>query len=357
MNLEAELRPGPNRYVSGPDALSYLPTVLADFHHPVVITGTKSAAAFAARFGGPLDLPTFHYDGSASDENGAELAAAIKSADAVVAIGGGRLVDTAKLAAEALNAALISVPTLASNCAPFTPIGAIYTRPAHQFKRVAYFRQAPYLTLVDFGLMLSTPHDYFVAGIGDTLAKWYEIEGITRGRTELPAYTRLAIAAAQTIRELLLANAAPALADHDAGNDSLAFETIVDCIIGLAGEIGGFGGQDGRVAGAHALHNGLSFVPATHPILHGAKVAYGILVQLASTGDGAEIQALIPFYRTIGLPVNRAALNWPNPTSAELAQVTEYAAGETESFRFVDPAITPAKIAAAMRQVEALTAN
>ena len=46
------------------------------------------------------------------------------------------------------------------------------------------------------------------------------------------------------------------------------------------------------MAGAHAIHNGLSYVDETHEILHGSKVAYGILVQLAYTGDDDEIRAL-----------------------------------------------------------------
>ena len=46
-----------------------------------------------------------------------------------------------------------------------------------------------------------------------------------------------------------------------------------------------------------ALANGLSLCSETHPILHGSKVAYGVLVQLAYTGDTSEIEKLLPFYQ------------------------------------------------------------
>ena len=157
MKLDLELRPGANRFVSESGALAYLDTILADFNQPVVITGEKSFAAFTKAYPGELNLPVYHYDGSASDENGHELAQEIGHADAVVGIGAGRLIDTAKVAAEALGAELISIPTLASNCAPFTPLAAIYHPQGHTFSYVEYFKKSAYITLVDYNLLLSTP--------------------------------------------------------------------------------------------------------------------------------------------------------------------------------------------------------
>lgn len=46
MELEFDLRPGANRFVSEAGALAYLDTILKDFTKPVVITGEKSFAAF-----------------------------------------------------------------------------------------------------------------------------------------------------------------------------------------------------------------------------------------------------------------------------------------------------------------------
>ncbi|EPC40418.1 glycerol dehydrogenase, partial [Lacticaseibacillus paracasei subsp. paracasei Lpp219] len=208
MKLDLELRPGANRFVSESGALAYLDTILADFNQPVVITGEKSFAAFTKVYPGELNLPVYHYDGSASDENGHELAQEIGHADAVVGIGAGRLIDTAKVAAEALGAELISIPTLASNCAPFTPLAAIYHPQGHTFSYVEYFKKSAYITLVDYNLLLSTPHDFFVAGIGDTLAKWYEMDGITRDKVDqLKAYGQLSRAAAKTIQKILFKDA------------------------------------------------------------------------------------------------------------------------------------------------------
>ncbi|MGZ0911047.1 iron-containing alcohol dehydrogenase family protein [Lacticaseibacillus paracasei] len=358
MKLDLELRPGANRFVSESGALAYLDTILADFNQPVVITGEKSFAAFTKAYPGELNLPVYHYDGSASDENGHELAQEIGHADAVVGIGAGRLIDTAKVAAEALGAELISIPTLASNCAPFTPLAAIYHPQGHTFSYVEYFKKSAYIALVDYNLLLSTPHDFFVAGIGDTLAKWYEMDGITRDKVDqLKAFGQLSRAAAKTIQKILFKDAEQALADLDAGRDTPAFEAVADTIIGLAGEVGGFGGIDGRAAGAHATHNGLSYLPETHAILHGSKVAYGILVQLAETGDDSEIRNLIPFYEKIGLPLNLEDLHVTDQVDEKIKQVAEFAAKPDETFILVDPTLTPAKVADAMTKVEQVTSE
>ena len=344
MKLDLELRPGANRFVSETGALAYLDTILKDFTKPVVITGEKSFAAFTKAYPGKLNLPVYHYDGSASDENG--------HADAVVGIGAGRLIDTAKVAAETLGAELVSIPTLASNCAPFTPLAAIYHAQGHTFSYVEYFKKSAYITLVDYNLLLSTPHDFFVAGIGDTLAKWYEMDGITRHKVD-----QLSRASAKTIQAILFKNAEQALADLDAGRDTPAFEAVADTIIGLAGEVGGFGGIDGRAAGAHATHNGLSYLPETHAVLHGSKVAYGILVQLAETGDDDEIRSLLPFYEKIGLPTNLEDLHVTENVAEKILQVAEFAAKPEETFILVDKSLTPQKVAAAMEKVEAVTSE
>ncbi|MFD1671714.1 iron-containing alcohol dehydrogenase family protein [Agrilactobacillus yilanensis] len=355
VNAASEIRPGANRYVGGTHVLENLEAYLEDFGKCAIITGTKSFEAFTKFYGKALDLPIYRYDGSSSDENAQALADEIKQIDTIIGIGGGRVLDTAKDAAEFLDAKMVSIPTLISNCAPFTPIGAIY-HPDHTFKRVAYFKKAPDLTLVDWELLLTTPPAYLVAGIGDTLAKWYEIEGLTRHlqSEEKTAGIRLGIASAKQILDILLEDSDPALAAINTQKVVPAFGRIADTVIALAGTVGGFAAEYGRMAGAHATHNGLSFIPATHSVLHGNKVAYGILVQLAFTKDFDEIKRLKPFYKKVGLPTNLAQLNVTDDNQDALQKVAEIAASDHESFRLIDANITASNVLTAMEKVEEL---
>ncbi|OFI45965.1 alcohol dehydrogenase [Floricoccus penangensis] len=355
MNIASEVKPGANRYVSGQGTLNNLEEYLADFKNPVVVTGHKSFEAFSDYYDAELNYPIFRYDETASYEDGEFLAKKIGQADVVVGIGGGRLLDTAKMVAQNLDAELITVPTLISNCAPFTPVAAVY-HPDRSFREIGYFRKAPYLTLVDTKFLLCTPVDYFVAGIGDTLAKWYEIDGIVRNLPEekLSAYITLGIASAKVIRDLLMTNAQAAVNDLNKGEVTLAFEKITDTIVALAGEVGGFAGVYGRSAGAHATHDGLSYLHETHEMLHGKKVAYGILVQLAHTEDYDIIEDLLPFYKQIGLPSKLAEVNVKDVSRDYLAEFMNFSVGPNTTFRLVDEKITAEDMYKAIQYLEGL---
>lgn len=88
----------------------------------------------------PFDYPVYRYDGSSSYENAQELADKIKHADVLLAIGGGRVADTAKITAERMEAELIVIPTLVSNCAPFTPVIVAYY-PDHTICKIDYAKK------------------------------------------------------------------------------------------------------------------------------------------------------------------------------------------------------------------------
>ncbi len=353
--LANEVRPGPNRYITGEGVLFDLPEYLNDFDQVAVITGDQSFDVFKTYYPHPFDYPVYRYDGSSSYENAQELADKIKHADVLLAIGGGRVADTAKITAERMEAELIVIPTLVSNCAPFTPVIVAYY-PDHTICKIDYAKKGAYMTIVDTRFLLATPVDYFIAGIADTLAKYYEMEAIVRTMAEedKTALVRLGFQSAKLIKELLIADAIQAVTDLEAGRLTPAFARITDAIIALAGEVGGFAVEFGRTSGAHALHDGLSYLSETHCVLHGNKVAYCIWVQLAYTNDFAVIEELRPFYEALHLPMKLKDLHVTRVDRAYFAPVLTYAVKEEETFVLIDPMITPEKVFRAIEAVEAL---
>ncbi|KMT31980.1 glycerol dehydrogenase [Melissococcus plutonius] len=355
MNLIDAVRPGSNQYISGEEIIQELPEYLKDFHSPAIITGEKSFEVFSNSFSSELEWPVFRYDGTSSEEDMAPLAEKVKDHDIIIGVGGGRVLDTTKGVADMLSKDYVLVPTIVSNCAPYTPIAVVYY-PDRSFKTITYCKKAPYLTIVDFKLLLQTPKDYFIAGIGDTLAKWYEIEGITsRMDKQLKtAFIRLGIASAKEIYQTLFDYSQTSLESLEKQEVTDAFCKITDTIIGVAGVVGGFAGVYGRSAGAHAVHNGLSYVFKTHDVLHGSKVAYGILVQLATVGNFDEIIKLLPFYRQIGLPTNLAALNISNNLEDAMQKTAKQAASPSDGFKLMLPDLTEQQVVEAMQKVEEL---
>lgn len=358
MRLSQVVRSGPGQYICEAGALQYLAEKLATFKRPYIVTGKQSYAAFQRFLPAPLDIPVLTYDGTASEEDMARLAGLAKGADVVIGIGGGKVLDTTKGVAELLNVENIMIPTVIGTCAAYTPLSAIY-HPDHSFNKVGYYHRSAFLVLLDLDLLLDSPRAYFVGGIGDTLAKWYEAEGITRhyNTHDLSVMVHMGLAAAKETREILLKDTEAALKSMDEGKVTLAFQRVVETVIAVAGMVGGCAGEYGRMAGAHAIHNAMSFLPETHSILHGVKVAYGILVQLAATGDEEEVKQLLPYYQKNGFPYNFKSLGITTEHQHAVKVLADFAASDKETFLLAAPHITPAQVAQAIEKVESLSAT
>ncbi len=66
--LANEVRPGPNRYITGDGVLADLPEYLSEFQEVAVITGEQSFDVFSAYYPHSFDYPIYRYDGSSSFE-------------------------------------------------------------------------------------------------------------------------------------------------------------------------------------------------------------------------------------------------------------------------------------------------
>ncbi|MCZ4246749.1 iron-containing alcohol dehydrogenase family protein [Bacillus amyloliquefaciens] len=302
MKPEDIVRSGPNQYICKEGIAKELPGLSEVFRKPVIVTGIKSYQAFVDYSGGS-SWDVIQHKGYCSPEAVRKVCEQAKDADVIIGIGGGTILDLAKAAADRLDIEAVMVPSIAGTCAASTPLSVMYDESGN-FIRVDYHKRSSYLTLVDPLFLLSSPIEYMKSGIGDTLAKWYEAEAVIRNTEAPPLMAQAGLRQAEYIRDLLLRYSEATVESMEKGRLSLPFIHTAETIIMLAGTVGGYGGRLCRMAGAHAVHNGLSFLQETHQVLHGQKVAYGILVQLALENRSHEIEELLPFYRRLGFPVS-----------------------------------------------------
>jgi hydroxycarboxylate dehydrogenase A len=359
MQIQPEdiIRSGPNQYICQEGILKELDSFLSPFQSPTIISGYKSFQAFSQYVDFiPSDWKIIQHAGYISQQAVDQISLSCSSTDVIIGIGGGIILDTAKAIANKLEIEVILIPTVAGTCAASTPLSVIYT-PEGEFERIAYHSRSSYLTLVDPSFLIHSPINYLKSGIGDTLTKWYEAEAIIRNANDDKSqslFVQSALNQSVFIRDILLNESIEAVQNSEAGIVTPSFTKTIEAIISLAGTVGGFGGRYGRISGSHAIHNGLSFIEETHSILHGQKVAYGILVQLALEDRINEIEALLPFYQQLGFPTNLADLNIVDNQSEALQKIAEHAVIPKESLQLMG-SYRADEVVAAMNVLESLT--
>ena len=246
-----------------------------------------------------------NYGGVCTDQRVQELEAQVldNHLEAIVAVGGGKVADLGKALAHKMALPVIILPTLAATCAPCTPLSVMY-REDGAMERYDVFPQANALVLVEPRVLLHSPRSLMVAGIGDTLAKWYEADAIISQLDVQVLPIQVSHFAAEKCRDILLNESINALKAMEEQQLNQSFIDVIETNLIIGGMVGGFGDDYGRTAGAHSIHDALTLLPASHRQLHGNKVAYGVFVQLAIEEKWQEIAELIPFYHQLGLPIS-----------------------------------------------------
>lgn len=303
---------GPQFYRYSKDAILLIPDILHEYHAKriLIVHGTvswKKAKPFLDKaLKKEWEMVYEPYNGECSYNEGNRIAEVIRvnQIDFVIGVGGGKLADLVLYACHLANVQFGMVPTLASNCAPWTPLSVMYKdNGLAEGKTEHVNRQAAFL-ITDPALVIDAPIQYFVAGIADTLAKWYESDLILeQEKFSKEPFLQMARFAARMCKDTILNESTKAIEDMKAGVISDEFVHVSEIIIAIAGLVGGLGDKFARNTAAHSMHDAISaYLPEVHTYLHGEKVAYGILYQLALEEKWSIIDELLPFYEKLNLP-------------------------------------------------------
>ena len=301
----------PSRVIRGGQAWQQSLPVIADLCKRPLLLG-RSPATQAIRAGLKADLTASdltvveaHLNFDCCEEDLIRLEAVLKEAacDCVIAAGGGKVLDAGKLLACRLKLPCITVPLSAATCAGWTALANIYSQDG-AFVSDEALDACPDLLIFDHGLIRQAPTQTLASGIADALAKWYEASVGSGSSTD--GIIQQAVQMARVLRDQLLIDAV----DANSHPDSEAWVRVAEACGLTAGVIGGLGGAQCRTVAAHAVHNGLTQLPACHGRLHGEKVGFGILVQLRLEerlgGNQLAAQSrrqLLPLLKQLGVPV------------------------------------------------------
>jgi len=344
----------PTQYLQEPGSLNKAGDLLGKFGKRLfVISGKKAWAAAGSALARSLEQARLSYTvewfgGTCTYAEAERLERLVPpDADLIVAVGGGQCMDAAKLAATRLNQPVATVPTLCSTCASTTALSVMYDE-EHRYVSTEYYDRCPVITIADTEVLAKAPYRYMTAGIGDTLAKWYEAEPINAGKFK-HARTRLGLSIAKLAMELLMEFGPQAVNDCKQGIPSVAVQQVVDANIYLAGLVGGIGQETCRGSGAHSFCYGLTVLPGSHHAMHGELVAFGILCQLLLEGkDEQELLPLGKFYRSVGLPVTLSELHIEDLSEPRLRECASVVCRPDQQIHFLPFAVDEEAVYEAM---------
>lgn len=349
----------PGKYFQGFGALKELPSLLKLFGRQGLILASATAYNKILPESG-MDLSAHSlsielFAGECCEKELSRLGAIIheRRVDVLAGMGGGKTIDTAKIAAHRANIPVLVVPTIASTDAPCSGCAVLYSEQG-VFESVCYQKLNPAAVLVDTGVIANAPVRFLVAGMGDALATWFEAKSCsdTQSTNECGGRSTLTgLDLARLCYDTLLRYGTAAKIAAERHIITPALEHIVEANILLSG----IGFESGGLASAHAIHNGLTALEETHAYYHGEKVAFGVLTGLQLTGASPqESNTVFSFCQDVGLPTTLADIGLPNIDRDRLISVAELACAPGTSIHHEAGKITPEKVLHAMLAADAM---
>ena len=355
----ASIIASPSRYIQGKGEMENLCTYAENYGtnlfvltspsgrkrvEPSIAKGQKDAKITYEAFNGECCMTEINRVMDICEKAGSEV---------IVGIGGGKIHDTAKAVAYYMKKPVIIVPTIASTDAPCSALSVIYTDDG-VFEKYLFLPASPNMVLVDTDIVSKAPERLFVAGMGDALATYFEARACKQSDASNCVggkITRAAMALAELCYETLIDEGIDAKLAVRENICTKAVEHIIEANTYLSG----IGFESGGLAGAHAIHNGLTAIPETHELYHGEKVAFGTLVQLVLEGaDQDEIQEVLGFCQEAELPTTLADLGIKEVKEEQIMEVARLACSPDDTLGNMPFEVTPEDVYAAIIAADAL---
>ena len=349
----------PGKYIQGVGALKELPSLIKLFGKQGLILASPTSSKTILPDSG-IDLHQHsllaeRFAGECCEKELSRLADIIrkKNIDVLVGMGGGKTIDTAKIAADRANIPVVIVPTIASTDAPCSGCAVLYSEQG-VFESVYYQKSNPAVVLVDTAIIAKAPVRFLVAGMGDALSTWFEAKSCSDTQSENACgglSTLTGINLARLCYDVLLKYGAFAKIAAENHLITPALEHIVEANILLSG----VGFESGGLASAHSIHNGFTALKETHAFYHGEKVAFGLLAGLQLTdADPVDSDIVFSFCEQVGLPTTLADIGLINVDKERLLPVAEKACAPNECIHHEAGKITPEKVLQAIVAADAI---
>jgi glycerol dehydrogenase len=231
-------------------------------------------------------------------------AAVDAKADTFIALGGGKVMDLAKLVKKDLpHMKLINVPTSAATCAAMTPVSVMYSKEGVYADTLD--SAAADEVIIDYEIMNSLPMPFFAAGAADALAKYYETAAARKiMKTGLDLSDDITFAISTGIKNALKKMIYTGW--NRAGMDLKMQLTDINIIQSGLASCAGRHSITGLIA--HAAAHAATAIPEARKYLHGEHVAAGLIMQETMLKGKKHLCELNVFFEIMELPLGLSGI-------------------------------------------------
>ncbi len=334
----------PRDVVIGHDALDQIPRVLDDLKigsNVLLLSGPETMKKVGSRVAGLLE-DSFQIRTETADTISPASIAAIEAAgagsDVIIAVGGGRVIDTAKIASFNLDIQFMSVPTAASHDGIASSRASVSTDEGNS----SLDAHPPVAVVADTGIIAGAPHRLLASGCADIISNYtaildWELAHRLRGEP----ISEYAVALSRMTAEILVKDA-HLIRPRSEESAWIVTKALVSS--GVAMSIAGSSrpASGGEHKFGHALER---LAPGT--ILHGEACGIGSIISMYL--HGGDWKGIRDSLRMIGAPVTPKEARLSDQIVAEaLVRAKEI---RPERFTIFDMGITEASAATLVRML------
>lgn len=272
---------------------------------------------------------------------------------AVIGIGGGKIIDTAKAVAGSLTIPMVIIPTVASTDSPCSSLSILYKENG-EFDSYLFLNNCPEVVLVDTGIIAKAPSRLLVAGMGDALATYFEARACRNsGKNNQVGGrpTRTATELAALCWRYLKEDGLKAKIAVESGACTEAVENIVEVNTYLSS----VGFESGGLGAAHAIQKGFTHISELYEAYHGEKVAFCTIAQLIlENAPTRELEEVIEFCESVGLPITFADMGYINISLEDIKKAAEVSCVPKSTIHNMPFKVTPKMVYSALLAADAI---
>ncbi len=244
--------------------------------------------------------------GSCNHERANELSvlAKEKGLDVIVGVGGGVIMDFAKLIGFYAKMPVINVPTSSATCAAYTPLSVCYT-PDGRTVGSRHYEYEVNAVIADIDVISTQPKRLLLAGVFDALAKFVEIKHrFNENTTDYPIGLDWAYVLSQKSFSELVDKTEKYISDIESGNITDTVEQVIFNTIAGTGVISGIARGSNQTALAHKFYESTRamFFEESRKYLHGEIVGVGLLLQNFFNSEEENNDFLLDLMKKYNMP-------------------------------------------------------